>query len=297
MDLNSQELREDYARWEKEIGMDVYVTHRTLGICDVLRAHYLIVDFFMSEKEEGIGGIGPKSLTLLHSTLGRQFSGFGNTIKWRADLEICASLFWGLVKNHAFHDANKRTALLSLFYHLIKVKRYPNASQKLYEDLAVSVAENSLKEKYPNYSKFSNKPDAEVLFIADFLRRNTRNFDKADYKITYKQLDNILRKNRNRQYRYGLINPDRNQIDLIRIQKEPVGLFGNKFIEVDKKIGSIGFPGWSRQVNPDVIKFVRRETSMETADGIDSEIFFHDADSLPALISEFQGLLKRLANK
>jgi prophage maintenance system killer protein len=296
MELISKELREDFERWKNQIGTDEYVSRQTIGILDVLRAHYLIIDFFFSEYGEGVGGVGPKSLTLLHSTMGRQFSGYGKTIKWRTDLEVCASLFWGLVKNHAFHDANKRTALLSLFYHLTKIKRYPNSSHKDYEDLAIRIASNALPE-YLGYSKFQGKPDPDVFFIAEFLKRNTRVLDKTDYKITYRQLDTILRKNKFGKYKYGLSNPDRNQINLVRIQYEPVSLLNRKMVEKEKKIGSIGFPGWSRQVSADVIKFVRKQTNLTAEDGIDSEKFFHEIDSLPALISQFQELLKRLANK
>lgn len=115
MDLTIRELKEDFERWENEIGEDIYVSNKTIGIMDVLRAHYLIIDFFATEHGEGVGGVGPKNLGLLHSTLSRQFSGYDGKVKWKTDYEVCASLFWGLVKNHAFHDVNKRTAVLHCF--------------------------------------------------------------------------------------------------------------------------------------------------------------------------------------
>ena len=291
MDLVCKELQEDYDRWAIEIGEDVYLSHKTIGILDVLRAHYLIIDFFAYERNEGVGGVGPRSLSLLHSTLSRQFSGYNETIKWKTDLEICASLFWGLIKNHAFHDVNKRTAVLSLFYHLVKIKRYPSAPHKTYEQLAINVAANTL-EKYPTYQLYKKYPDAEVLFIADYLKDNTRRMEKKDYKVTYRQLDTILRR-----YKFGLVNSDRNQIEVVRYVEEPVGFFGGKTITNPKRITSIGFPGWNRQVNVDAIRSVRKLTRLTIENGYDSESFFHDADSLPVLINEFQGLLKRLGNK
>lgn len=291
MELSSIALQEDYSRWKSEIGEDIYTGDRTIGILDVLRAHYLVIDFFAKEHGEGVGGVGPKSLGLLHSTMSRQFSGFEKTIKWNTDLEICASLFWGLVKNHAFHDANKRTALLSLFFHLVKIKRYPNATHRDYEQLAICVASNSL-ENYPRFSRYKGKHDAEVLFIAEFLRHNTRKMDKADYKVTYSQLNSILRK-----HGFGLANPDKNQIDLIKISQESRGLFGQNKIPIEKRITSIGFPGWTRQVNVEAVKKVRRITGLTVENGFDSDTFYHEADSLPVLIDEFQNLLKRLANK
>lgn len=291
MDFISPELQKDFERWQNEIGEDIYVSPKTIGILDVLRAHYLIIDYFAYEHEEGVGGVGPKNLNQLHSTLNRQFSGYGNKAKWSNDLEICASLFWGLVKNHAFHDVNKRTALLSLFFHLLKIKRYPYATHKEYEQLAICVASNALGN-YPAYSKFKNKDDAEVLFIADFLSRKTRRMEKTEYKITYRQLDAILRK-----HKFGLSSPDRNQIDLVKIQTESIGILGRKTITTEKRITSIGFPGWMRQVNLEAVKKVRRRTGLTVENGCDSEVFYHDADPLPVLITEFEGLLKRLAAK
>ena len=264
MDLFSKELQEDYERWKQEIGADIYVGPRTIGILDVLKAHYLIVDFFAHEYGEGVGGVGPKSLNLLHSTLSRQASGYETTKKWNSDLEICASLFWGLVKNHAFHDANKRTALLSMFFHLVKIRRYPNEAHKEYEKLAINVASNTL-ETYPAFSKYKNKNDAEVLFIADFLKDHTRKMEKTEYKITYHQLDNILRK-----YKFGLANPDRNRIDIIRISHEPVGFLGRTTVLQERRITSIGFPGWTRQVNVDAVKQIRRLTGLTVENGYDS---------------------------
>lgn len=291
MELSSKVLKDDYERWKSEIGDDIYAGARTIGILDVLRAHYLIIDFFAQEYGEGVGGVGPKNLGLLHSTMSRQFSGFDRTIKWNTDLEICASLFWGLVKNHAFHDANKRTALLSLFFHLVKIKRYPSAMHREYEQLAICIASNSLQE-YPRYEKYNGKHDAEVLFIAEFLKHNTRKMDKADYKVTYTQLNTILRK-----HGFGLANPDKNQIDLIKITQEGIGLFGQKKILIEKRLTSIGFPGWTRQVNVEAVRKVRRITGLTVENGYDSDTFYHEADSLPVLIDEFQNLLKRLANK
>jgi death-on-curing protein len=301
MELISKELQEDHDRWVKQIGRDEYTSHRTIGILDVLRAHYLIVDYFYHQRSEGVGGVGPKSLNLLHSTLSRQFSGYEGSTKWNSNLEVCASLFWGLIKNHAFHDVNKRTALLSLFYHLVKVGRYPTSSHKTYEDLAINVAANNLNG-YRDFSGYKNKPDAEVLFIANFLSQHTRAMEKREFKITYRQLDHILRRsitkdNFSRNQRFGLANPNQGQIDLIRQTEESAGLFGRKTTWAEKKIRSIGFPGWTRLINVDAIKQIRKDTGLTADKGYDSETFYHEADSLPFLIDEFQGLLEKLADK
>src|SRR5258708_5167506 len=110
MDLSNEPLKEEYERWKNEIGPnDPYDGPTTIGIHDVLRAHFLLLDFFTTEVGDGIGGIGPRELNLLHSAVSRQTAGFGGHAKYSDKYEVCATLFFGLIMNHPFHDANKRT--------------------------------------------------------------------------------------------------------------------------------------------------------------------------------------------
>ena len=129
---------------------DPYCGETTVGIFEVLKAHYLLADYFLSiPKSEGMGGIGPRDNTLLHSTLSRQFTSYEGHSKWKRPIELCATLFYGLIKNHPFHDANKRTALLVLLYHINKIGLTINAPQRDFESFTVNVASNNL-EIYPN---------------------------------------------------------------------------------------------------------------------------------------------------
>src|SRR3546814_12154590 len=64
---------------------------------------------------------------------------------WSSD--VCSSdlsLMYGLIKNHPFHDANKRTAFLCAILHLQKIGRTPTIDQKSFEDFTVNVAEGNL---------------------------------------------------------------------------------------------------------------------------------------------------------
>ncbi len=64
-------LQEEYDRWLAQIGDDEYAGPNTLGILEVLKAHFLIAEFF-KEIGSGLGGLGPRDLNLLHSCLYRQ---------------------------------------------------------------------------------------------------------------------------------------------------------------------------------------------------------------------------------
>ena len=127
-EYRNADIEAEYKRWSNLIGpADPYLGRTTIGIHEVLRAHFLLLDFF-SQIGEGVGGIGPRDIHLLHSALSRQFVQFGGESKWTQRIEVCATLLFGLIKNHPFHDANKRTAFLTSILHLQKVGRTPKIS-------------------------------------------------------------------------------------------------------------------------------------------------------------------------
>ena len=287
----SEPLEEEYLRWRKELGeVDQYTGNLTIGIVDVLKAHFMLIDYFY-EIQEGIGGIGPKSIDLLHSALSRQFVGYGTVSKWQTIYEISATLFFGIIKNHPFHDANKRTAFLTSLYYLQTHNRQPNVPQKEFEDLTVHVANNSLK-RYKRFNNFSEEEDCEVKFIADFFKRKTRQIDKRFYVVTYRQLNTILG-------RYGceLANPQGNHIDIVCTSKRRKYLGFGPEIEEQHRVGQIGFPSWKTQVGKGAIKTVRQVTGLTHEKGVDSKSFFHGYEPLDALVDEYRGPLRRLADK
>jgi death-on-curing family protein len=160
---------------------------------DVLRSHYVVVDFCISERiGEGVGGIGPRNYDLLLSAVDRQFVSFGETAKWTTIFERTATLVFGLIKNHPFHDANKRTALLSLVYSLYINGRYITADKNELEDLLVYIADDSL-HLIDGFEKFEGHEDSEVHFVSEYFRRHSREVDKRTYIITYRELDRRLR--------------------------------------------------------------------------------------------------------
>ena len=289
-------VQESYQRSLDLVGdNDPYSGLGYLGIKDVLKAHYLIADFFYAQGS-GLGGIGPKSMDLLHSALFRQHIAYGGIQKWSGRYDVCATLFYGLIKNHPFHDANKRTAFLSLVYHLEMLGLYPTISPKGLENFAVNVADNGLT-RFKRYKELEgrcdDKSDAEVLYISHFLKKNTRKIDKRHYTITYRELKSILNR-----FGYDLQNPQRNYIDLVRVKerRKILGFFGEKE-SVGVKLAKIGFPNWTSQVSKGTVKHIRKVTELTHDKGIDSQTFFKDADPISILISRHQEPLRHLADR
>jgi death-on-curing family protein len=207
--LHNEAVHAEYQRWLSNVGpADPYVGKFTIGLHEVLQAHFLLVDFFF-DVGEGIGGIGPKNMNLLHSAIARQFAEFGGKSKWNDRIQICASLMYRLIKNHPFRDANKRTAFLTAILHLQKIGRTPVIPHQEFEDFTVNISDDSL-DLYPGYDIFKDSgPDADVAFMASFLKKSTRQIDFRTKQITYNELNRITSKRGLR-----IENPNGNRIDL-----------------------------------------------------------------------------------
>ena len=288
MELIATHLRSDYKRFKKQIPDNSPFTGILINYDDVLRAHYLICDYF--ENTSGENSVyGVKNFNLLGSALGRQIVSFGGQQKWSQFHEISATLFFGLVKNHAFHDGNKRTALLILIYQLYKHGRILNCHKKDFENLVVKVASSSLST-YRGYSKKGYDP--EVKFIADFIRRKTRKIDKRYYPLSFREFNTNLNK-----FNCFLADPAGGFIWVYK--KEIVrGKYKIwKKQEVTKKVLRIGFNGWTKQVRPKAVKEALKATGLTHENNIDSHVFYKGGEPMTLLIEEFEGPLSRLKDK
>ena len=287
-------LEAEYQRWLAKVPDDPYATRSTVGLHDVLRAHFLILDYFSTEAGgEGVGGVGPKSLDLLQSAVYRQFVSYDGRDKWQTDYEKAATLLFGIVKNHPFHDANKRTGFLTTLLFLNQFGRVHRIKQREFEDFVVEVADDQLK-KYPRFRELQQKvEDPEVQFIADFLKRSSRDIDNRSYVVTFHELNQILK-----PHGFELSNPKGNFIDIVKLEDRQDGSFGPHHSKViETKLTQIGFPGWKKQVSRGDIRTVREATGLTSAEGYDSKTFFQGADPVHALIDTYAVPLRRLANR
>lgn len=284
MDKILKYLFDDYKRARSQLTeSDLSYCNNILSADDVLRAHYLVCDYFLL-KDDSIVLHGVKNINLLCSAVSRQYVSLHGKLKWENQLEIVATLYFGLVKNHAFHDGNKRTALLTMLYHLVKYNRIVECKQRDFEELTVRVAANELN-KYYFYNKYKQDDDVEIKTIAHFLKRNTHKADKRFYSLTYSELDSKLRK-----FNCYL--------------DKPSGGFINVFAPIKKyfrtsytPVLQIGFPGWRSQVGEKALKEVLKKTKLTSENGIDSQTFYEGNEPMYKLIQDYEGPLKRLKDK
>lgn len=286
-------IQQEYDRVIAKTGsLPDIIDGNTVSLNSVIKAHFQIANHFYLEGQ-GLGGIGPKDLGLLHSAVFRQVVEFDGRRKWSSPFEIAATLMFGLIKNHPFFDANKRTAFLCAVYQLQNNGWCLSTPVKDFEDLMVDIADNLLV-KYSRYRDFKAKSDdPEVLYISWFLRSNTRKIDRTDYRVTYKQLQSILNR-----YGFDLSNPHNNYIDIVKREKRPklLGFLGAERV-VEIRIGQIGFPRWTAEVRQAAIKTVREKTRLTAKNGVDSAAFFQGVDSMQSLIGYYSQPLQNLARR
>lgn len=280
-----EQIRNEHVRILKEIGdADPYQGKTTIGLKEVLRAHFLLAEFFAATGE-GLGGLGPKNINLLHSALFRQGSEFGGMPHWSGRLHTCASLMYGLILNHPFHDANKRTAFLTGLLHLQKVGRTPTCPGEDFEDLTVAIADHTL-EKYPFYGVANGpKDERDIEAVAAFLKKNTRNIDVGQKSLNYKKLNTVIR-----QYGFTLTNPQHNRIELLKTHNEGGEPLGHPI-----RMGKIGFRSWTTQISKPDLHNLRNMAGLDIQHGVDSQSFFHGVEGPLQLIRKYRDPLRRLA--
>jgi death-on-curing protein len=195
---------------------------------------------------------------------------------------MVATLLYGLVLNHPFHDANKRTAFLASMLLLYRNGLVPKITEQQFEDFVVSVAEKSFRnlEKYKR--SFQGQDQADVLYIAHYIRLSTRQSDRKDYFITYRELATILRR-----FGFDLDNPSGNHIDVIHTDGRHAGT----------RVIHVGFHGWSKQAAKVVIRDIRQATELDILNGVDSAAFFKGEEPITNLLAKYYEPLERLADR
>lgn len=264
--------------------------HPLMNLSDTFRAYFILIHYFTdSSTDEGQEKmmVGIRSIDLLASALSRQNITFCGKQKYSDPIDICSTLFFGMVKNHSFNDGNKRTALLILLYQLQLYGFYPNTKKKDFEDLVLHVADSSIETHYWRvYKKFKKSDDATIKTISYLLRRMTVKKNNTYHTApTMKEFCTVL-ESRGVEYRL-----DNNKV------KFSYQLPGRWYsITPNVKSFVIPFHGWTRTVGP--------KTARETLDGLGLfeqfptyQHLFEGADSLYELVDEFKEPLRRLKDK
>lgn len=265
--------------------------HPLINFSDVLRAYFTLADYFTDPSSDSVEKmlIGLRSADLLYSALSRQDVAFNGNVKYKKPLDICSTLLFGMVKNHAFSDGNKRTALLTLLYQLHLNGYYPCCSVKRYEKLVVAIASNTLSSLNPYSSKrrnneFKNIEDKEVKLISLLLKKMTKKKNHSYHlQITTKDMVQSLEQ-------YGTTcDVENGKLHFQRIMDDD---------SLDRKEYNytIVFHGWTRCIGPGAARDILTNLSLYDQFA-NYQSFIDGEEPYYSLIQQFEGPLRRLKDE
>ncbi|CUS37673.1 type II toxin-antitoxin system death-on-curing family toxin [Candidatus Nitrospira nitrificans] len=262
-------------------------TLSTLSVEDVLRIHEILVADF-AKANDPISPAGLRDLGLLESAVGRQHTGGGGKLKYETPAQSAATLMYGVCNNHAFHNGNKRTALVSMLVHLDQNGlTLQDTNQKELFKLILAVANHDLA--VPKRGRQS--PDAEVEAIANWIKRRAVKPQRGERQITFRELRRRLG-----HFQYELTHAGKgNAADVYKIVEEKRFLRSPR--EVRKRIGTIGYRDEGTFVSMKDLKLVRRICKLTEEDGVDSGTFYDSQAIVDGFINKYRNVLRRLSTR
>lgn len=199
---------------------------------DVLSTHEKIIEI-----TEPISPKGIKDFGLLESAVSRQYVGSGVYYKYDSVYRNCATLVYGLIKNHSFHNGNKRVALLAMILHLYKngyVVKLSMGNDDIYSFLK-AIASNSLKKFAQRYHRKLHKGilkndslENQIEFVSMWIRKNSVSKPDAERPIKWKYLIKKLSE-------FGIqsrIDQKCAEITLIKYEKGFLGFGKREFLKL-----------------------------------------------------------------
>lgn len=248
---------------------------------------------------------GVKNEGMLESAIGRQTTGFGDFYKYPEYYSNCATLTYGIIKNHSFHNGNKRAGLLALIKHLY-VNGYvlcPSLnSDEIYEFL-VSIADSKLQEfsyKYKKKYRFirtkSEKKaspiwdiDTKIKYMGIWIRKNAK-----PKKHTFKGEVKISDLKKFLQNKGIKLNQNGSSLEVfIEKANKFLGIFPTAPKIISHKKYSLG--NNRSTIDYRTLSKVRKDFKLTKADGIDNTFFYNEDSFLDFEIKTYKRLIYRLS--
>ncbi len=262
-----------------------------ISMDDVIYIHErLVVD--AQESDDPISPPGVKDHGLLESAISRQHAGYDGQLKYDDPIANAATLCYGICCNHALHNGNKRTALVSMLCHLDK-NGYTFNNRTNQQDLysfMINVARHSLVNK-KKLKKTTDISDLEVTAMTQWISKRSRRIEKGERTLSYSDLEKLLR-----QHDIYFENHKNNYVDVIKYstQKQRTSWFTSKEIQISEKIANI--PYWpGRTVGKGLIKSIRQKAKLTADDGFDSALFYGTETTPDDFVQKYKKVLRMLA--
>jgi death-on-curing protein len=263
-----------------------------LSVEEVMKIHEVLANDFENSPNP-IEPRGVRSSALLESAVGRQFTGLGSILKYTDPISNAATLAFGLCCDHAFHNGNKRTALVSMLVHLDRnlLTLFDTDRGDLFK-LMIGIADHSFAATHDRRirTKLKVTMDDEISGVTRWLQQRAKRIRRGEKVIVYRELRSILR-----SFDYHLENPKDNSIDIVRHEIIKKGFFLKREVQVSKRVGSMAWPGENREVAIKELKKVREICRLREEDGTDSTSFYSYSAVVDSFVNRYRAVLRRLA--
>ncbi|MFK5878285.1 MAG: Fic family protein [Flavobacteriaceae bacterium] len=261
----------------------------------VKELHQLLSDNYgIFKGMEPISPAGVKNNHLLESAVFRQQTGSGKYYKYDDCFLNCATLAYGITKNHAFHNGNKRLGLLSIIKHLHVngLVLRPRLSENELYDLMLNTVENQLRnharkhqKNYENIVTLNWSDDMNIDYLAYWLRLNSLkkyNYTGIDLKI--RDFKKILEK---KEIEY---KEEGRNIILTKYKRGFLGLLKKPMIRKKYLIGTKKL-----KIRKFILEKFRKDFNLTKSDGIDNVSFYDESSFLNEEIIKYKSIIYRLS--
>lgn len=224
---------------------------------------------------QDFGGYRPIDENKLASAVERQNTGMSDSNgifrqKYERPHEKVATLFYGIAKNHAFENGNKRTALVC---SLVSLERNGYDLCNTTEEELYQMATSVVAGTFPISRNEARDPDAEVRALASWFRSRIHRQEFGDHAMSFRDLRKILTAH---GCEFG--SPDKNFIKIRR---------GNLAVKT-------GYPKENFDIAVSEIKRIRKQLDLHE---LGSSRDFYDFDNaVDNFVDEYRYLLQRLAD-
>jgi death-on-curing family protein len=229
---------------------------------------------------------GVRSANLLESAVHRQHTSLGDQVKYPTAVMAAAALLHSLVLNHAFHNGNKRTALVSMLVSLDENGLMLICDENQLFKVVLRLAQHELVPR-----EWSDIADREVIWLADWMEDNSRTIEKGERPIQWRKLKQLLGRF---DARCEMPTGVGNRMNITRVVESPrrFGMTRRRrlFVQV-KYAGDDG-----REAMKYTVHQIRKELELDDEHGVDSASFYGDAGrAVGDFIVRYRKTLTRLA--
>jgi death-on-curing family protein len=235
--------------------------------------HEALVNDFADDPDPIVPS-GVKSQDLLASATHRPRTAMDGILKYPTIEMAAAALLHAVVHDHAFHNGNKRTALVSMLVFLDENGLVLTCDQDPLFKLVLQLAQHALAN-----GPAADLADREVLAVARWLREHSRWVEKGDRALPWRRLQRILA---SYSCEFEFPGGVGNRINISRKVFRKGSFFSRGRYETLST--QIYYGGQGREIEKNALNKLRHDLELDDDNGIDSGSFY---DNAPAAASDF----------